>query len=472
MSQFKKTTEIAFDNRTQMIESLEARQMFSFAKWPLIGAAIAKVPYVAGPIASTAVVKQATTLYSGRLDVRNTLTRIRNNKSVNLSGDGNIFSNTSGQLPAGHGTWYEFFVDPKTGTDHNFGNAISLPGPMRLLLASDGDTFFSGDGDLTFQNVFTPPVVIPPTIGSFTVSPGAVTAGDSITLTASNVVHSSGTVSNVQFYLDVNRVAGLQNDFDLLLGTGIKTGVNWSTTISTANLSAGTYTYYAVAIDVVGVSSQASSATLTVAANVTPTPTVASLTASSTTVSAGVPVTLTANNVIGNGASIGSVKFYRESNSANGLQIGVDTLLGTGTPSGSSWKIQVSTSGLSGGYIYYAVATDSNGVSSAPSSVFVSVQNPVVTGGTATWNMASQTAFGSQGFAAITGTAVSNTLGLTRGSGVTKTGTAVAGAWGGSNWAATSAAGISSNAVVTFGITLGANTTGSLSSINLNYLSK
>ena len=100
----------------------------------------------------------------------------------------------------------------------------------------------------------------------------------------------------------------------------------------------------------------------------------------------------------------------------------------------------------------------------------LSVINPTVTGSTVNWNVAGQTGFGTQGLKAVTAASgISNTTGLTRGSGVTATGTAVSGAWGGTGWAATSAGGITTNATVTFGITLG-NVTSSLSSITMNYL--
>ena len=43
-----------------------------------------------------------------------------------------------------------------------------------------------------------------------------------------------------------------------------------------------------------------------------------------------------------------------------GLQIGSDTLIGTGKRSGSNWTLTITTKGLKpGAYTYYAVATDS-----------------------------------------------------------------------------------------------------------------
>ena len=458
---------------TQSLETLEGRQMFSFGnKWVLISPAIAKVPFTAGSLSSVTVKQGATTLYSGQLNLRNTLNRIRNNKSVNQIGDGSLYNDTASKLPAGHGTWFEFFVDPKSGTDHNFGN-IKLPGPMRVVLATDGDTFFSGDSDTTFTNVFTPAVVVAPTIGTFTISPNSVTRGQNTTFTADNVTVASGTVSSVRFYLEVNGVAGLQDSFDLLLGSATKSGTTWTLDVPTDPIGSGTFTAYAVAYSSTGGASVPSTATLTVAPNVstTPTPSIGSFFSSASGIVAGIPVTLTAANVFESGGKIANVKFYRESNSAEGLQPSGDTLLGTGTPVGTTnWTILAGTGGFTDSQIYYAVATDVNGVSSAPLMTSVVVINPTVIGSDVNWNVAGQTSFGTQGFKAITAASgITNTTGLTRGSGVTMAGTAVSGAWGGTGWGASSADGITSNATVTFGITLG-NVTSSLSSITMNYL--
>ncbi len=94
-------------------------------------------------------------------------------------------------------------------------------------------------------------------------------------------------------------------------------------------------------------------------------PDIGALTVGPNAVPAGTPATLTASNVYEAGGTVSSVTFYRESNGTSGLQIGSDTLLGTGTQNGSTWTFTVSTSGLAAGtYTFYAVATDSTGASS------------------------------------------------------------------------------------------------------------
>jgi subtilase family serine protease len=109
----------------------------------------------------------------------------------------------------------------------------------------------------------------------------------------------------------------------------------------------------------------------------TPAPTIGSLTISPASVTAGTTVTLAANNVADPSGPITSVAFYRESNGVAGLQIGSDTLVGSGIQSGSTWSLATATSGLAGGsYTYYGVATDGAGVSSSAATGALTVLAP------------------------------------------------------------------------------------------------
>ena len=84
--------------------------------------------------------------------------------------------------------------------------------------------------------------------------------------------------------------------------------------------------------------------------------------------------------------------------------------------------------------------------------------------------MSGQTNYGTQGLKATTvATGNTNSTGLTRGSGVGTSGSAASNAWGGTAWNSSSAGGISGNETVTFGLTVSAGFTESLSSIALNY---
>jgi hypothetical protein len=176
----------------------------------------------------------------------------------------------------------------------------------------------------------------------------------------------------------------------------------------------------------------------------------------------------------GGTGTITGVNFYLESNGTSGLQIGSDTLVGAGTQSGTTWTISASTTGLAAGtYTYYAVATDSNGNSSTVASTTLTVTSSgstAIHGTVLAWDTDGQSAFGTQGLGATSvANGVTNSTGLTRGSGVSTSGTGAGNAWGGDNWASTSAAGISGGQYITFGFTVASGFTTSLSSISLNY---
>ncbi len=317
-----------------------------------------------------------------------------------------------------------------------------------------------------------------PTIGTFAASPTSVVSGTSTTLTASNVVESggTGTISGVTFYRESNGTSGLQIGSDTTVGAGTVSGTTWTISASTAGLAAGSYTFYAVASDSNGKSSTVASTTLTVTSGSTGTPTIGSFAANPASVTVGIATTLTASSVTetGGSGSITGVNFYRESNGTSGLQIGSDTLLGAGNASGTTWTISASTSSLAAGtYTYYAVAADSNGKSSTVASATLTVTSSgsnTISGPILSWDMDGQSSFGTQDLlASPVATGATNSTGLTRGSGVNTSGTGANNAWGGDNWASTSSAGISGGESVTFGFTIGAGYSTSLSAISMNY---
>jgi PKD repeat protein len=102
-------------------------------------------------------------------------------------------------------------------------------------------------------------------------------------------------------------------------------------------------------------------------------------------VSANDVVTLTANNVtdVNPGSSIAQVLFYLDQNGDGNLQPAQDTLLGSGTQSGSTWTLNVAASSLTaatpvtrlpaGTYRVFAVAQDSDGLSSDPVEIILQV---------------------------------------------------------------------------------------------------
>ena len=102
-----------------------------------------------------------------------------------------------------------------------------------------------------------------PTIGSFSASPTTAIPGTLVTLQASNVTQTGGTISNVTFYEESNGVPGLQIGSDTALGTGTQGGSSWFDSTDTTGLPAGPQVYYAVATNSRGVSSVTSSTTVT-----------------------------------------------------------------------------------------------------------------------------------------------------------------------------------------------------------------
>jgi uncharacterized delta-60 repeat protein len=93
-----------------------------------------------------------------------------------------------------------------------------------------------------------------PQIGSLTASPNPVAAGSSVTLTAGSIQDGNpgASITQVAFYRDSNGDAVL-NAGDALLGYGTRNSDGtWSFTFSTAGLTSGTYTFFAVAEDSYG----------------------------------------------------------------------------------------------------------------------------------------------------------------------------------------------------------------------------
>jgi uncharacterized delta-60 repeat protein len=107
----------------------------------------------------------------------------------------------------------------------------------------------------TFFARLTPPEAM---IGSFTASANPVTAGSSVTLTASNITADGGAaITQVAFYVQVNGTK-------TLLGYGTQTSPGVWTFSFTVNLAPGTYTLFAQAEDSDGVFGDLDALVLTV----------------------------------------------------------------------------------------------------------------------------------------------------------------------------------------------------------------
>jgi hypothetical protein len=195
-----------------------------------------------------------------------------------------------------------------------------------------------------------------PIIGSFTVSAASVTAGATVTLAAGNVTDTGSTITSVSFYL-----ANSSGGKTLLNGAVYRSGSTWSMNVSTTGAAAGTYTFYAIATDAQGISSAAASATLTVTLPA-PHPAIAFFAVYPTSTGAAKSVTLVTSGVTDPGSTITGVSFYLGNSSG-----GETKLTGTVTHYQGLWYLTTSITGFAPGtYTFYAVATDTAGVSSSP----------------------------------------------------------------------------------------------------------
>jgi uncharacterized delta-60 repeat protein len=89
----------------------------------------------------------------------------------------------------------------------------------------------------------------------FTANPNPVPAGSNLTLTASNFTDANpgASITGVAFYVDSNGDGVLEPGADTLLGYATPTGPGtWKFTFFTTGLTAGTYTFFAVAEDSLG----------------------------------------------------------------------------------------------------------------------------------------------------------------------------------------------------------------------------
>jgi uncharacterized delta-60 repeat protein len=154
---------------------------------------------------------------------------------VVVSGDGASLEryNTDGSLDATFGSGG---IDTTTVPTKSFTS----------VLQTNGDIVSTGSASTFLVARFLPSE---PEIGSFTASASTVTAGSSLTLTASNISdgNPNSTITQVTFYYIDS--SGIKQ----VLGYGTQTSAGVWTLSYTATLSPGTYTVYAQAKDNYGV---------------------------------------------------------------------------------------------------------------------------------------------------------------------------------------------------------------------------
>ncbi len=288
-----------------------------------------------------------------------------------------------------------------SGSSGNWSLALSnvhLPAGAIMYFAVAQDAYGVG------APASTPGTVIAsatPTIAALNVTPGQVNLSDNITLTATGVADTDGTVTSVAFYQDyiddgTIMPGTIKNTplLNILLGTAtVGSGGTWSITVSPASypdFPTGTVEYLAQAMDNNGESSANASTTntvlpLPVAQGVTSDPTnLAGITPPMIidgnplqgTAVQGQPITLTAENVtVAAPDTITQVMFYLDANNDDVLEPGTDTLLGTvttGSNGNYTWSNATDTLPIGLDHVFQ-VAEDNTGGLSVPvmSTVYV-----------------------------------------------------------------------------------------------------
>ncbi len=186
---------------------------------------------------------------------------------------------------------------------------------------------------------------VAPAIGSLSVSSSPVTPGTTITITANNVTDSDGSVTQVEFYLDVNTNGQIDAGTDILLGDDNDAAGGWIWAGPTGEFVLGSNTVLARALD----NDSEYSAVVSATVDINAAPTVGSMTDSPDPVTQGENITLTALNVADSDGTVAQVEFYRDANGNGLVDTGTDTLLGTDTSSTGGWAWTGSTGGLAVG---------------------------------------------------------------------------------------------------------------------------
>ncbi len=196
-----------------------------------------------------------------------------------------------------------------------------------------------------------------PRIDALTPSVAVVEAGTTLTLVASGVTDTLGSITAVTFYLETGNDADGNAGAAVELGVGVQSGATWTISTSTDGFPPGVYTYTAVATDNTGAKSAVKTTAVTVAR-----PVIESLAINPAVTTMGTSVTLMAENVEQPVGTIVNVAFYLESKGIAGVPTAHDVFLGRGSKSGGTWKLNTPAAQITPGrYTYYAIATDAGG---------------------------------------------------------------------------------------------------------------
>ena len=89
------------------------------------------------------VVSYGKVVFSGTMDLGETLDRIARGEKDPHRNDGTVFGNREGRLPKKPKNWYREYVVPTPGE--------KSPGPQRIVLGREGEAFYTPDHYRTFM---------------------------------------------------------------------------------------------------------------------------------------------------------------------------------------------------------------------------------------------------------------------------------------------------------------------------------
>jgi hypothetical protein len=193
-----------------------------------------------------------------------------------------------------------------------------------------------------------------------TATPKVITAGDPVTLDASDVSIFGTTVKSVSFYLDVND-NGLIDRHDKLIGVDKNGTDGWSMNVDTTNLT-GSPQFIAVAKGANRRQQAPGTAILTINSP----PQIGSLEVFHEPQLPQSIFSVQANGLTHSASPISLINFYIDSN-GNGQLDSDDDLIGTAHDvTGTSAKIRFAPTQPAGAYLVFAVAQDTSGAQSTP----------------------------------------------------------------------------------------------------------
>ncbi len=273
------------------------------------------------------------------------------------------------------------------GVDELLGQDTSAAGGYTLTTSTSGfdvgtNRYFArtidNDGAASAAVTITGRVNAAPTIATLAPSSGSVARRSTVTLSATGVADSDGTIASVSFYRDANG-NGTFDVSDTLLGSAVTaSGGAFSLAVNTASFSLGNNTFFARVRDNNGAMSAAGTTQVAIT-NLAPV--VATVTATPARVAnLGDSVTLTATSVTDLDSTISTVQFYRDADGDNAFDATLDTLLGSDSSVTGGFLLVTSTSGFTvGTNRVFARAIDSDGgVSSVATTTFVINAAPTV----------------------------------------------------------------------------------------------